>query len=72
VSKKANDLAKAQTPPNYLTKLTVEERRVLQVPDSFLGPLSTPIRSDAFSAYLKDRYDMVREDFIDYVRQAIH
>jgi hypothetical protein len=71
VSKKANDIAKAQTPPNYLTKLTVEERRVLQIPDSFLGPLSIPIRSDAFSAYLKDRFDMIRDDFIDYVRHAL-
>jgi hypothetical protein len=71
VSKEANTLAKAQTPPNYLLKLTPEERRVLQIPQSFLGPLSTPIKSDAFGAYLRDRYDMIKGDFIDYVRQSM-
>ena len=71
VSKKANAEAKAQTPPNYLCKLTAAERRELQVPESFLGPLATPIKSDAFSAYLRDRYDMIRADFIEHVRQSL-
>src|SRR5262249_6767531 len=56
VSKKANSDAKAHTPPNYLGKLSVDQRRVLQIPESFLGPLQTPIKSEAFSAFLKDRH----------------
>jgi hypothetical protein len=69
VSKKANTDAKAQIPPNYLCKLTAEERRWLQIPESFLGPLATPIKADAFSAYLHD-YDFIRQDFIDHIRNA--
>ena len=38
VSKEANEKAKAQVPPNYLCQLTAEERRVLQIPESFLAP----------------------------------
>jgi hypothetical protein len=68
VSKAANSEARAQTPPNYLNKLAPQERRVLQIPDSFLGPLTTPIRSEEFSKFLKDRYDLMKEDFIDFVR----
>jgi hypothetical protein len=64
VSGKANADARAQTPPNYLCKLTAEERRELQIPESFLGPLVTPIKSDAFSSYLRSRYDLIRADFI--------
>jgi hypothetical protein len=71
VSKDANDLAKAQVPPNYLYLLTAQERRVLQIPESFLGPLATPIASDAFAAYLRDRYDLIKEDFIDHVRRSV-
>jgi len=71
VSKKANAEARAQTPPNYLIKLTVEQRRVLQIPESFLGPLATPIKSDAFSAFLKDRYDLMKIDLIDHVRENL-
>jgi hypothetical protein len=62
---------RAQTPPNYLCRLTAEERRRLQVSESFLGPLGTPIKRDAFSAYLRDRYDMIRADFINHVRQSL-
>jgi len=32
--------------------------------------LWTPIKSDAFSAYLRDRYDMIRAGFINHVRQT--
>lgn len=71
VSRKANLDARAQTPPNYLGKLTSAERRQLQIPESFLGPLETPITGEAFSAFLKDRYDLIRKDFIDYVRQGL-
>jgi hypothetical protein len=71
VSEKANDEARAQTPPNYLGKVTIEQRRILQIPESFLGPLQTAIKSDAFSRFLKERYDMVREDFVGYVRQHL-
>jgi hypothetical protein len=71
VSKKANVEAKAQTPPNYLCKLTAEERRQLQIPESFLGPLAIPITSDAFGSYLRDRYDLVRFDFVDHVRRSV-
>jgi hypothetical protein len=71
VSKKANDSAKAQTPPNYLNVLTAEERRILQIPTSFLGPLSTPIKSEAFSICLRDRYDMIKGDLIDHVQQSM-
>jgi hypothetical protein len=71
VSGKANADARAQTPPNYLCKLTAEERRELQIPESFLGPLATPIKSDAFSSYLRGRYDLIRADFIDHVRRSI-
>jgi hypothetical protein len=48
VSKKANAEAKAQTPPNYLCKLTAEERRELQIPESFLGPLAIPITAPTY------------------------
>lgn len=71
VSKKANADARAQTPPNYLIKLTAEQRRVLQIPESFLGPLETPIKSDAFGAFLKDRYDLMKRDFIEHVQQNL-
>jgi hypothetical protein len=71
VSEKANADARAQTPPNYLTKLTQPQRRVLQIPESFLGPLATPIQSAAFTAFLKERYDFFKTDFIDYVRQNL-
>ncbi len=71
VSEKANADARAQTPPNYLVKLTLEQRRVLQIPESFLGPLQTPIKSDVFSTFLKNRYDIIRQDFIDYVRHHL-
>lgn len=71
VSKKANSDAKAQIPPNYLIKLTAAERRVLQIPESFLGPLETPIKSEAFSAFLKDRYDIIQKDFVDYIRSNL-
>jgi hypothetical protein len=71
VSRQANSDAKAQTPPNYLGKLTHAERRQLQIPESFLGPLQTPIRSDDFIAFLKDRYSLIRQDFIDHVRQSV-
>jgi hypothetical protein len=71
VSKKANAEARAQTPPNYLAKLTPAQRRVLQIPESFLGPLETPIKSEAFGAFLKDRYALMREDFIEQVRQSL-
>jgi hypothetical protein len=71
VSKEANTNARAQTPPNYLSILTVAERRELQIPESFLGPLETPIKSDAFSAFLRDRYNLMRDDFIEHVRQNI-
>jgi hypothetical protein len=71
VSQIANNDAKAQTPPNYLCKLTGQERRVLQVPESFLGPLPTPIKSDTFSGLLKERYDLIRTDFIEFVRRAM-
>jgi hypothetical protein len=71
VSKKANAEAKAQTPPNYLRKLTAAERRELQIPDSFLGPLATPIKSDPFSAYLRNRYDLIKTDFVEHVRQSL-
>jgi hypothetical protein len=71
VSKQANAEAKAQTPPNYLGKLTAEERRWLQIPESFLGPLEIPIKADIFGAFLRDRYDLIRQDFIDHVRKAM-
>ncbi len=71
VSKEANSLAKAQTPPNYLSKLTSEERRRLQIPESFLGPLATPIKAEAFGSYLRDRYELIRKDFIDYIRDSV-
>jgi hypothetical protein len=71
VSRQANLDARAQTPPNYLGGLTAAERRQLQIPESFLGPLATPITAEAFSAFLKDRYELIRQDFIDYVRQGL-
>jgi hypothetical protein len=71
VSAKANDDAKAQTPPNYLNKLTAGERRVLQIPESFLGPLQTPIKSEHFDAFLKSRYDLIRADFVGSVRDSL-
>ena len=71
VSKEANNQAKAQVPPNYLDQLTADERRLLQIPESFLGPLAAPIRADAFTAYLRDRYDLIKQDFVDHVRRAI-
>ncbi len=71
VSRKANLDARAQTPPSYLGKLTATERRQLQIPESFLGPLETPITGEVFSAFLKNRYEMTRQDFIDYIRQGL-
>ena len=71
VSKEANIQAKAQIPPNYLCKLTARERRKLQIPESFLGPLSTPIKSDAFGTYLRNRYDVIRGDFVGHVRRSM-
>jgi hypothetical protein len=71
VSAKANLEARAQTPPSYLSKLTAAERRQLQIPESFLGPLTTPIAAEAFTAFLRDRYELVKEDFIDFVRQGL-
>jgi hypothetical protein len=71
VSAKANSEARAQTPPNYLNKLTASERRVLQIPESFLGPLHTPIKSEDFTVFLKDRYDLIRADFIGSVRDSL-
>jgi hypothetical protein len=71
VSKKANMDAKAQTPPNYLNKLTAEARRVLQIPESFLGPLETPIKSESFCAFLRDRYNIMKQDFIDHVARNL-
>jgi hypothetical protein len=71
VSKQANNKAKALVPPNYLNELTADERRVLQVPDSFLGPLEAPIKSDAFAAYLRDRYDLIKADLVDHVRRSM-
>jgi hypothetical protein len=71
VSRKANSDARAQTPPSYLGKLTKLERRQLQIPESFLGPLKTPITGEAFSAFLKDRYELTRKDFIDYVGHGV-
>jgi hypothetical protein len=62
---------RSQTPPNYLNKLTAAERRHLQIPESFLGPLAVPINSEAFTAFLKDRYALIRQDFIDGVRQGL-
>jgi hypothetical protein len=63
--------ARAQTPPSYLIKLTAEQRRVLQIPESFLGPLETPIKSEAFSAFLKNRYDLMKEGFVGSVRDNL-
>ena len=71
VSEQANSDARAQTPPNYLGKLTADQRRVLQIPESFLGPLQTPIKSEAFSAFFKDRYNMMREDLVAYVSKNL-
>jgi hypothetical protein len=71
VSKKANLEARAQTPPSYLSKATPAQRRSLQIPDSFLASLQIPIKSEAFSAFLRDRYDIIRTDFIDFVRQNL-
>jgi hypothetical protein len=71
VSEKANAEAKAQTPPSYLCKLTQAERRQLQIPESFLGPLTIPIKSEAFSAFLRDRYNFIRADFVDHVRRSV-
>lgn len=71
VSKKANTEAKAQTPPNYLCKLTSAQRRELQIPESFLGPLAIPIKCEEFSAYLRDRYDLIRSDIISYVQRSL-
>lgn len=68
VSAEANDRAKAQTPPSYLSKLTKAERRILQIPESFITPLTIPITLEAFTLLLKQRYDMFRADFIDYVK----
>jgi hypothetical protein len=34
-------------------------------------PPRAPIRSDAFAAYPRGRYDLIREDFIDYVRRSV-
>jgi hypothetical protein len=71
VSRKANLDARAQIPPSYLGKLTAAERRQLQIPESFLGPLKAPITGEAFSAFLKDRYELTRRDFVDHVRQSL-
>ena len=71
VSKAANTAASAQTPPNYLNKLTADERRIIQVPESFLGPLEIPIKSEAFSAFLRDRYDLIKSDLIEFVRHNL-
>jgi hypothetical protein len=71
VSRKANSDARAQTPPSYLIELTAEESRQLQIPESFRGPLKTPIAAEEFSTFLKDRYDLMREDFIGSVRRGL-
>ena len=71
VSKKANSDAKAKTPPSYLATLTVDERRLLQIPESFMGPLEIPIRSEAFNVFLKDRYELMKHDFIGFVRDNL-
>jgi hypothetical protein len=59
------------TPPKYLNQLTSEQRRVLQIPESFLGPLETPIKKDSFTEFLRDRYDLIKLDFIEYVRASL-
>ena len=71
VTKDANRTARAQVPPNYLGQIGVEDRRVLQIPDCFLGPLSTPISFHEISGYMEQRYNMVRNDMINEFRQSI-
>lgn len=68
VSRQANLDAKAKTPPSYLAGMTIQERRVLQLPESFIQPLPSPITQEAFSQLLKDRYDLLRTDFFDHVK----
>jgi hypothetical protein len=51
--------------------LTAEESRQLQIPESIRGPLKTPIAAEEFSTFLKDRYDLMREDFIGSVRRGL-
>lgn len=71
VSGTANSEAKAQTPPLYLGKLTPSQRRKLQIPESFMGPIPTPIPYDAIKAILKDRYELMRNDFLDHIDEAL-
>lgn len=71
VSKPANLEAKAKTPPVYLASMTVTERRLLQLPESFTDNLTTPITQDVFSQLLKDRYELIRQDFLDYVKLGL-
>lgn len=71
VSKDANLDARAKTPPSYLAQLTKTERRILQIPESFIEPLTTPITLEVFSRLLNDRYDLLREDFIEHVKSGL-
>lgn len=71
VSKPANLEAKAKTPPVYLASMTATERRLLQLPESFTNNLTTPITQEVFSQLLKDRYELIRQDFLDYVKLGL-
>lgn len=71
VSKTANREAKAKVPPVYLQQISQTERRVLQIPEEFLGPLPTPIPFDHFSAYLCARYELFKSDFLAAVAKGL-
>lgn len=67
VSYEANRQVGASSPPSYLGNLTKEQKQKLQIPDSFTEPISTPLKKSVFEGLLKDRYKLLRKDFIDHV-----
>ena len=71
VCRKANAEARAQVPPKYLNSMTPASRRKLQIPESFMGPLSTPIQYDHLMEYMRDRYALIRSDMLTQLEQAI-
>lgn len=72
VSKEANRDAKAKVPPVYLNQLSKPERRTLQIPEEFLGPLPTPIPFQDFNSYLNARYLLMKGDFIQCVKENLN
>lgn len=71
VSKEANQSIRAQSPPTYLKDLSEVNRHLLQIPDSFVEPIVTPISLDDFKGHLSNRYELIRADFLDKVKTQL-